>query len=369
MSESEPFNAELRQALVQLIADQTGLEIRERDYRALSEKIRSRMKTLQLNSPEDYYQLLKSSTLDGREEWKTLMTLITNNESYFFRDKEQFSLLRKHILPELIERNKTNKTLRLCSAGCSSGEEPYSLAILLQELIPDLEQWNLTILGIDINQSALQKAREGIYSPWSFRSVDPEIKQRYFKLVDDLYYLDQNIKRMVDFQPFNLIEGPFSYPNFEMKEIDLILCRNVFIYFGAAAIAKAIARFSYALKPQGYLITGHAELSGQDLSLFQVKVFSESLVYQRKVTEITNSSPVTLLKRSTNITVEDLPLDLDVNSLETALRDNDAKMKKVSLDLLKQMPHDTRIERLGNLTIAELILQIETELEVTKETT
>lgn len=362
MSEIEPFNTELRQAFVQLILSQTGLEIRERDYKALSEKIRSRMKILKLNFSEDYYQLLKSSTLDGREEWKKLMMVLTNNESYFFRDKEQFFLLREHIFPELIERNQKSKTLRICSAGCSSGEEPYSLAIVLRELIPDLEQWNLKILGTDINQSALQKAQKGVYNSWSFRSVDPEIKQRYFKLIDSQYHLDQSIKEMVDFQPLNLMEGSFSYPGSDIKEIDLILCRNVFIYFGATAIAKVINKFSSALKPQGYLITGHAELSGQDLSSFQVKAFPESLVYQRR----SYSSSVSSLNQVTGIAAEPHS-KLDVDSLEVALKHNDAKMRKVSLDLLKQLPHDTRIEKLGNLTIAELISQIETDLEVKEE--
>lgn len=357
MSKSELLNAELRQSLTQQILSRTGLEIRERDYKALSEKIYIRMRSLRLKSAEAYYQLLTASTLSSYEEWEQLMLLLTNNESYFFRDKEQFALLRNRILPELIERNRSSKTLYICSAGCSSGEEPYSLAILLQELIDDLDQWNLKILGIDINQDALKKAQKGIYSSWSFRSVDQEIKQRYFKLIDDRYHLDQQIRKMVTFQPVNLVERKLLCLN----EIDLILCRNVFIYFGGNAIESVLNTFSQALKPQGYLITGHAELSGQNLSAFDIKVFPESLVYQRRATNFANLPSIPLQRSPIDSSVTDSSSNLDIDSLETAFKDNNARMKKVSLSLLKQLPHSTRIEKLGNLTIAELISQIEAE--------
>ncbi|HEY9666627.1 MAG TPA: CheR family methyltransferase, partial [Coleofasciculaceae cyanobacterium] len=166
------LNEELRRTFIRLIARYTGLEIRERDKAALSEKIILRMKTLKLKSPEDYYQLLNSSNPESYQEWQNFVTTLTNIESYFFRDQEQFLLLRNYIIPELIQRKQTSKTIRICSAGCSSGEEPYSLAILLKELLPDLEQWNVMILGVDINQDVLKKAKQGIYRPWSFRRVD-----------------------------------------------------------------------------------------------------------------------------------------------------------------------------------------------------
>lgn len=281
MSKAEFLSVELTEAFVKLIAQQTGLEIRERDQADLSEKIFVRMKAINILFPEEYYQLLGYSTIQSYQEWHRLVLLLTNLESYFFRDKEQFNLLRDRILPELIQRQQNKKTLRICSAGCSTGEEPLSLAIVLKELIPNPEQWNLTILGVDINQEALKKARQGIYTPWSLRSIDPEIMQRYFLHFHNQYYLDMQIKQMVKFKYINLVKDSFHEHN-EMRDIDLIICRNVFIYFEASAIAKVLDKFNQILKPSGYLIAGHTELCGQDLSHFETKLFPESLVYIKK---------------------------------------------------------------------------------------
>ncbi len=279
MSEIELLSVEQIEAFVQLIAKHTGLEIRERDQIDLCEKIFCRMKALKISFSRAYYQLLDSQTLNSYLEWQKLILLLTNLESYFFRDKEQFNLLRNYILPEIIQRKQNNRTIRICSAGCSSGEEPYSIAILLKELIPYPEQWNLMILGIDINQEALIKAKQGIYTPWSMRSIEPKIIQRYFRVIDNHYCLDKQIKQMVKFQYINLVKDSFIHKSPDMRNLDLILCRNVFIYFEPSAIAKVLDKFYHILQPLGYLITGHTELCGQNLSRFQAKVFPESLVY------------------------------------------------------------------------------------------
>jgi chemotaxis protein methyltransferase CheR len=281
VSKIEFLSVDLSKAFIKLIAQHTGLEIRERDQADLSEKIFVRMKELNIFFPEEYYQFLGYSTIESYQEWEKLVLLLTNLESYFFRDREQFNLLRDRILPELIQSKKHNKIIRICSAGCSTGEEPLSLAILLKELIPDPEQWNLMILGVDINQEALKKAKQGIYTAWSLRSIDPEIIQRYFLHFSNQYYLDMQIQQMVKFQYINLVKDSFKEHN-EMRDIDLIICRNVFIYFEASAISKVLDKFHQILQPLGYLITGHTELFAQNLSNFETKLFPESLVYIKK---------------------------------------------------------------------------------------
>jgi chemotaxis protein methyltransferase CheR len=281
VSKAEFLSVALTEAFIKLIAQQTGLEIRERDQADLSEKIFLRMKAINILFPEEYYKFLRYNTIQSYQEWQRLVLLLTNLESYFFRDQEQFSLLRDRILPELIQSKEHNKTLRICSAGCSTGEEPLSIAILLKELIPDLEQWNLMILGVDINQEALKKARQGIYTPWSLRSIDPEIMQRYFLHINNQYHLDLQIKQMVKFKYINLVKDSFNEHD-EMRDMDLIICRNVFIYFEASAITKILDKFNQILQASGYLITGHTELCGQDLSHFETKLFPESLVYIKK---------------------------------------------------------------------------------------
>jgi chemotaxis protein methyltransferase CheR len=272
---------EQKAAFIRLIVKQTGLELRERDREALDLKISSRMKALRLTSPHLYYQLLATPGSASDQEWSNLAILLTNTESYFFRDREQFSLLKHHIFPELIRRKRVNKTIRICSAGCSTGEEPYSIAILLHELIPDIERWNVLILGIDINRSALKKAEAGVYSAWSFRRVDAAIQREYFHPVNHQYHLKQVIKRMVRFQTVNLAKDFFPDYDSVLHDMDIILCRNVFIYFQESAIANVLLKFYHTLQPLGYLLTGHAELCYQDLSLFQTCAFDESFIYQR----------------------------------------------------------------------------------------
>lgn len=361
MSNQQSLSEGLRQAFIRLITKHTGIEIRERDKTALSEKIFLRMKAIKLDIPEIYYQLLNSSTLESNQEWQNLVILLTNIETYFFRDQEQFLLLRNHILPELIERKQNSKTIRICSAGCSSGEEPYSLAILLKELLPDLEQWNLMILGIDINQEALQKAKKGIYRPWSFRRVDREIVQRYFRLTNNHYHLTASIKQMVKFQSLNLVKELFASPDSELRQLDLIVCRNVFIYFESSAIARVLNKFYNALQPLGYLITGHTELYGQNLSQFQTKVFPESVVYQRTDNGI-NTPIVSLPCEPNSISLENFSWELNNGDIVSDLEKNNVKMHQAALNLLKQLPPETKMPKLGNLTVSELISQLETAL-------
>jgi chemotaxis protein methyltransferase CheR len=369
VSKTKSLSPEERDAFIRVIAKHTGLEIRERDHTGLSEKILSRMQALKLDSPILYFQLLESDTPKSHEEWLELVIALTNVESYFFRDKEQFSLLQNYILPELFKRKQDSRTIRICSAGCSSGEEPYSIAILLRKLIPNLEQWNLTILGVDVNQTALKKAKAGIYSPWSFRSIDLKTKQEYFQMINNQYHIDQRIKNMVEFKTLNLVKDRFPNNGSELRDIDLILCRNVFIYFEVSAIAKVLNKFYQALQPLGYLLTGHAELSNQNLSQFQTKIFAESFIYQRPIDYLVDP----LLKPPSDATHSPPKQDLQENSysdqstFEDEFEKNNIKMQQVAVNLLKQLPPNTKIQKLGNQTAADLLLQLETELESTKE--
>ncbi|MFB2768927.1 protein-glutamate O-methyltransferase CheR [Pelatocladus sp. BLCC-F211] len=282
MSEAETLSVELTKAFIRLIAKHTGIKIRERDRGNLIQKIFLRMKTLKILYPEIYYKVLASSTIYSYLEWQKFIAILTNTESYFFRDKGQFKLLRNKILPEIIQRKQNYKTIRICSAGCSTGDEPYSIAILLKELIPNLEEWHVIILGLDINKEALKKAREGIYTAWSLRSLDTKTIQKYFINSNNNYYLDEQIKKMVKFQYTNLVKDLFIHPYSDFRDMDLVICRNVFIYFEPTVIAKILEKFYHTLQPLGYLITGHTELCNQNLSNFQTKLFPESLVYIKK---------------------------------------------------------------------------------------
>lgn len=281
MSQKIPLNAAIVESFKQLIVKHTGLVIREQEIDSFWEKISLRIKASKASSPENYYQLLEGKTLETYQEWEKLIILLTNNESYFFRDKEQLNLLKDRIFPELIKRKQAEKTIRICSAGCSTGQEVYTLAIILQEMLPDLQQWNLLILGIDIDSEALKEAAKGVYDPWSFRGVDEVIKQRYFQKINNQYHLKKEIKNLVKFRQINLVKDSFPQSQIELRDMDLIVCRNVFIYFDNPAIGKVLDKIYHTLQPSGYFLTGHTELSAQNLSQFDKLVFSESIVYQR----------------------------------------------------------------------------------------
>ena len=286
------------QLFVQLIANYTGLRIRTQDQEALCRKLGSRMRSLKLSSPEDYYKLLEGgidpsnsfSGIAAQGEWRELITLLTTGESYFFRDSGQFWLLENVILPELIAyQRQVSRTLgnpkpslRIWSAGCSTGEEPYSLAILLTQLIPDWENWNLSILGTDINHESIAQAKQGLYSPWSFRMVEPARLPQYFQQRKNQWKVEEKYRQLVTFRLGNLARDRFPDSTGDLAHLDLIICRNVFVYFEFPVIGEIVAKFAKTLRPGGYLITAHAELHGQNLEQFHPKVFAQSVVYQRR---------------------------------------------------------------------------------------
>ncbi|BAQ60405.1 chemotaxis protein methyltransferase CheR [Geminocystis sp. NIES-3708] len=286
---TETISPSLREEFVELIAKQTGIEIRSQNYGSMGDNILSRVQELKLSSPQNYYNLLVNS--EGEEEWQKFVCLTTNKESYFFRDKGQFSLLRNTLLPELIRRNQRTKSLKICSAGCSTGQEPYSIGILLKELIPDLSSWNITILGIDINRESLAQGKKGFYNTWSFRQVEEDIKARYFKNSAGYYQLNEEIRQLVKFHQVNLARDIMPSFDSNLHDMDLIICRNVFIYFTESAIAHVIEKFFNTLKPNGYLMTGHAELNNNQVKAFQAKLFTESVVYQRRSGQFAHAQP------------------------------------------------------------------------------
>ncbi len=277
------------QLFIQLITAQIGLQIRQQDRSAVSEKLLTRMKFTSISDPEKYYQLLTATSFESQNEWRELVLLLTTVESYFMRDKGQFSLLDKVIFPELIEQKRSlsktlgiQPTLRIWSAGCSTGEEPYSLAIILKQLISDWEQWKIVILGTDINEEVIEKAHRGVYRSWSFRLVDPQVQKQYFNQRKNEWKINQELRESVEFSCINLITDHFPNVFKNIYNIDLILCRNVFVYFEPKYISLVLKKFANTLKSGGYLITGHAEIGGQIINEFKPKIFPESVVYQRR---------------------------------------------------------------------------------------
>lgn len=273
------LSAESVALLRKLITLRLGLQMRAADEASLQLKLQQRMKALRLNQGEQYYQLLTSWNEPSSREWQELAIALTIPETYFFRDRGQFKILREVILPDLIQQRAASRRLKIWSAGCSTGEEAYSLAILLSELLPSPGDWKITILGTDLNPNSIQKAKQAIYSSWSFRQVEPHIQTRYFQPLPQGWQLKTEFRQAVSFQVLNLVFDEF--PTSQWQEVDLIICRNVFVYFEKSAIAQVVQKFYQTLQAGGYLLTAHSELQGIAIAPFQTKVFPESVIYQK----------------------------------------------------------------------------------------
>ncbi len=222
---------------------------------------------------------------EGRET-AALARQLTIGETYFFRDENQFTILETDVLPGLIRsRRATERRLRIWSAGCASGEEPYSVAILLTRLIPDLADWNVTILATDVNSQFLGKASQGAYTDWSFRSAPSWLKQRYFHPnKEGLFQLLPRIKKMVTFSYLNLAEDAYPTLLSNTNAIDLIICRNVLMYFTPAMAQKVIHKFHRSLAEGGWLLVAPSETSHILFSSFSTVEFSGAFLY-RKATD------------------------------------------------------------------------------------
>ncbi|NUM80976.1 hypothetical protein HUU42_09235 [bacterium] len=225
----------------------------------------------------EYYDALANgfthSTL-----FKTLISFLTVGETYFFR---HFDVIEKEILPRLVKAHHHDKSLRIWSAGCSTGEEPYTVAMVLHSIIPDLKNWSLTIVGTDINVNSLSYAKEGIYRPWSLRSIPDSYKNKYFTKKEGLYYLNSEIRSMVRFDYLNLVEECYPAADNMTMDLDMILCRNVTIYFEAQTTIQVINRFYDALKERSYLAVGHAEPSSLIYDAYVPEIYPDAVLYRR----------------------------------------------------------------------------------------
>lgn len=276
-----PAAEEVLDRLRNCVAERIGLCIRAEDGDAFRRILDERLKSLKFAALSAYLDFLTSDGPASAAEWNTLAVLLTTGESYFFRDRGQFSLLRHTVLPELLKMRREQRSLRIWSAGCATGEEPYSIAILLDQLIPDRRGWEVLIIGSDINPWAVRKAEDGIYTPWSFRMVDAGIKSNYFSDRKGEWQIAEKIKKMVTFRCGNLLDAGFLSRNPDISALDLIICRNVFIYFQRAAVAAVFAYFANLLNESGYLITGHGELQGHDLTTLRQLLYPEGVIYRK----------------------------------------------------------------------------------------
>ncbi len=237
----------------------SGIYLDDYKKEALEASLRALMRPHDFDMYADYYRLLEKGA-DEDEEFKKLLDLVTVNETCFFRNPAQFEVLRRYVLPEIINRKKAagEKTIRIWSAGCSTGEEAYSVAITLMESLPDPKSWRIDILATDISRQVLADAQSACYGDHALREMPPAVLRRYFKTQPDgTQRLDRSIVDMVSFNYHNLVKEP--YPLLILGGWDIIFCRNVTIYFKLETVREVVTGFYNALRDGGYLFIGHAE--------------------------------------------------------------------------------------------------------------
>ncbi len=234
---------------------------------ALSE----RMQESGNNLPERYLALIRID----HDEFQRLVNLLTINETYFFREPEQLRLLVERIVPRLLIRNEGNLPLRILSAGCSSGEEPYSLTILLRERYGESLSRLCTITGVDIDSAVLAKARAGQYGEFSFRGVSADMRNRYFEKTSSGWQVKADIRSLVSFKELNLLSP--SLP-LALRNCDVIFFRNVSIYFDEPTRRQIQQNLASLMKDDGVLVIGCSETIANNLGVFQM-VEEEGLFY------------------------------------------------------------------------------------------
>jgi chemotaxis protein methyltransferase CheR len=268
----------------ELIAERTGLHFPVNRLHDLERGICSAAREFGFKDAESCIRWLLSSPL-SKEQIEVLASYLTVGETYFFREKKSFEMLEKHLLPDLIRSRQGNeKSLRIWSAGCCTGEEPYSIAILLSKMIPDIKDWNITILSTDINPRFLKKASAGVYTDWSFRDTPLAIKERYFKRTKEgRFEILPSIKKMVTFSYQNLVED--SYPSLlnNTNAMDIIFCRNVLMYFDHEYQRKVIQNLYRCLVDGGWLIVSPSETSHVLFSQFVTFNFPGAILYRKAV--------------------------------------------------------------------------------------
>jgi len=239
-----------------LIFEKTGIHMRDGKQILISNRLRRRLAALGLSTYEEYYDYLTSGSAPA-DELHNFIDAISTNETYFFREANHFSALRAKVLPEILSRRKH---VSVWSAGCSTGEEPYTLRIVMDEHLEGMAGADAAIVGTDISTAVIRKAREGVYNERALRFVPPAALEKYFgPAADGLRQASAALRAGVSFKVHNLFTDPPPGEPF-----DIIFCRNVMIYFDKATQTKLVDEiFSRALRPDGYLFIGHSEsLSG-----------------------------------------------------------------------------------------------------------
>ena len=291
-----------------------------------------------------------------RPQIETLAGVLTVGETYFFRDPHTMQMAESEILPALIRsRRGKDRRLRLWSAGCSTGEEPYSIAIMLHRLLPDLDQWNITLLATDINTASLNRAIDGVYGRWSFRGTPASLERSYFtEEPDGRLKVVEKVRRLVSFEYLNLAAD--SYPSLatNTNAMDLIFCRNVLMYFSAETVRSVLGKLYLSLVDNGWLVVSPAEHLPRRYASFQAVDLAGSICYRKRGEEAEapgagpeqSAAQVTPAAAPGALEIRELPPQVAGGGAEAA-----ARGYRMAVALYRQGHYQQAAERLDGLRV------------------
>ncbi|MGH9857422.1 MAG: CheR family methyltransferase [Acidobacteriota bacterium] len=272
-----PLTDHTYRLIADLIYSASGLRFDQSAKFMIHRRLAPRLDELELDSFEKYYFHLRYHP-NRDAEMDIIFDSIATHETYFFREQAQLNAFTNEIIPQLVENRNQSQTLRIWCAGCASGEEPYTVAILCRQH-PLLQDWNLDIFASDISQKMIHAARRGIFGKGAFRSTTNDVRAAHFERIEEnLYRIHDEIKQMVTFMKLNLLnEDRIGI----LGEMDAIFCRNVIIYFDVEAKKKIISMFYRKIRSGGYLLLGHAESLAALSTQFHLRHLKSDMVYQK----------------------------------------------------------------------------------------
>ncbi len=276
---------ELEQREFELIRDmvyqKTGMMFEDRKRLFMQARIARRLAAVDCETPRDYYRYLRYQDASG-EELQHLVETLTTNETYFFREYPQLECFANEALPAICDAKaaKNDYKLKLWSAACSTGDEPYTLAIILRECLEEFYKWQIEILATDIDRNALAAARRGVYSERAIKDVPEVYLNEHFWPRLGKYHVTDQVKEMVTFSQVNLLDRRAMR---WQRGYDFIFCRNVLIYFDDAARRKVLSGFYDSLVPGGFIFLGHSESVGRISAAFGMVSLGGYITYRRPV--------------------------------------------------------------------------------------
>lgn len=262
------------QALRDLIRERFGIFYDDTKQFLLQSRLQTRLLKVRATDFAAYHRYLAHSP-EREVEWSELASVLSNNETYFFRERNQLDVLATDVLEEA---QRAGTPLRIWSSACSTGEEPYTIGMLLHET-HRIAASHLILRATDLSPRALERAATGFYRELSFRATPPEMVQRYFRPFEAGFFIKDEIKRMVEFSRINLMD---EHAVGAMGTFDAILCRNVLIYFEKPTQKRVVEAFAQALRPGGYLFLGHAESIMRVTDKYEPVVTPKAIYYRRK---------------------------------------------------------------------------------------